>query len=173
MRGRLASREPARLETRVREMIHLVDRTMDAVRDLSSHLRPPVLDDLGLVPAIEWQADELGRRFALDCNLDLPAQELELDPQRTTAVFRIFQEALTNVCRHAEATQVDIRLRTVDGDLLLEVTDNGSGIDEQLVWKESSLGLIGMRERAGALGGRVQIEARPQGGTKVAVRVPT
>lgn len=170
--GRLASKDTTRLAARVHEMIRLVDRTMEAVRDLSSHLRPPVLDDLGLVPAIEWQAGELGRRFALDCNLDLPTQELELDPQRTTALFRIFQEAMTNVCRHAKATQVDISLRTLDGSHLLEIVDNGSGIDEQLVWQESSLGLIGMRERAGALGGRVQIRARPQGGTKVAVRVP-
>jgi PAS domain S-box-containing protein len=159
-------------ETRARaaSMTELVEQTLDSSRRLASDLRPPVLDDLGLEAAIESHAREFAARSGVECDLDLEAGEIALDPDRDTAVFRILQEALTNVARHADAKHVTVRTARENGTLLLEVTDDGEGID-----KESSaagLGIVGMRERAGALGGTLQVKAADDGGTVVAVRVP-
>ncbi|MFQ5845600.1 MAG: PAS domain S-box protein [Planctomycetota bacterium] len=160
------------LRQRTRTMVSRADRTLEAVRRISTRLRPAVLDNLGLEAAIEWEAREFTRRVGIECAVDLRLGRIPVDPDRETAVFRIFQESLTNVARHARATRVEVQLR-IDGDeLVLVVRDNGRGISEEAASSALSLGFIGMRERAGALDGRVTIQRGAGGGTEVTLAVP-
>ncbi len=168
-------KSPSTLLERGRSMASLLDSTLDRVRRLSSRIRPAMLDDLGLGAAIEWQVQEFASRTDCKCEVDLEVGELGFDRDRDTAVFRILQEALTNVARHAEARRVEISMRATDGALVLEVRDDGIGITDDQVASMQSLGLIGMRERAGALGGRVHIRRLAEGaeaGTVVGLRMP-
>jgi PAS domain S-box-containing protein len=160
------------LAEKARVMERLVDQTIDKVRHLASRLRPAVLDDLGLVPALEWEAGELVRRTGIQCELDLPSGHIQLDDRLATTVFRILQEALTNVARHAAATKVRIHLRCNPGEVALEVRDNGRGITDQEIAGRGSLGLLGMRERALACEGEFGIRALPAGGTAVTICIP-
>lgn len=162
--------EPLLAKTRVMEQV--VDDTIDKVRDIATQLRPAVLDDLGLVPAIEGEADDWARRSGVRCELDLPADTLRLDDQRATAVFRVLQEALTNVARHARAACVRIRLRVALGEVVLEVSDDGRGITEPEIGGRRSLGLLGIRERVVAWGGEMGIRGVPNGGTTITVCLP-
>lgn len=153
-------------------MSSLIDRTIDSVRDLSSRLRPSVLDDLGLREAIEWQANEFGQRYGADCVLDLGDGDDIVDAQVSLSVFRIFQEALTNIARHANAAMVRITLHQDAGGLKLLVEDDGIGIEAVTAASGDSLGLLGMRERAASIGGFVSVRPADAGGTNVEVRVP-
>jgi PAS domain S-box-containing protein len=159
-------------EQRVDAMTRLVGETIDFVRELSAQLRPPVLDDVGLAAAIEWQAQEFQSRTGVVCRLvsSLPDEELPTDV--STALFRILQEALTNVARHAGATFVHIRLDKADSVIILTVTDNGRGITPEEIENVRSLGLVGMRERSLLLGGNVTITGQPGNGTTVTARIP-
>jgi PAS domain S-box-containing protein len=150
-------------------IVHLSQTT----HRLSTDLRPQVLDDLGLSAAIEWQLQEIHRRTGLTYTVKLPTQEVVLDHARTTAVFRIFQEALTNVIRHAGATHIAVRLVQHSDIVLLEVADDGKGIaPEQLASQASSLGLLGMHERAQRWGGEVIVQRGEHEGTILSVRIP-
>ena len=160
------------LLAKVSSMSDLVDTSIHMVRRIATDLRPGVLDHLGLVASIEWQAQEFAKRADFDCQLHLTDKELTLDEDLLTAVFRIFQETLTNVARHAEATEVRVDLREEDDELVLIVQDNGKGITESQITRPKSLGLIGMQERARSWGGRVMFQATPGQGTTVTVRVP-
>jgi signal transduction histidine kinase len=131
-----------------------------------------VLDDLGLAPAIEWQAQQFQARTGIVCDCDCALENIELSAEQSTAVFRIFQEALTNVLRHARATRVDIKIKIEDGGFLLWVNDNGKGISENGKSEQQSLGLLGMRERAYLIGGEISITRAEGQGTVVALRVP-
>jgi signal transduction histidine kinase len=142
------------------------------VRRIATELRPGILDDLGLVAAVEWAAEEFEARTGTKCRLDLPEDDIVIDPERTTAIFRIFQETLTNITRHAEATEVDVRLAREDGNIVLEVRDNGRGIGEEELSAGRSLGILGMRERALLLGGELTIRGVPGKGTTVKVLIP-
>jgi signal transduction histidine kinase len=142
------------------------------VRHIATDLRPGVLDHLGLVAAIEWQAQEVARRADFDCELLLGDPELDLDPDLETAVFRIFQETLTNVARHAGATKVCVSLEARSDELVLIVQDNGRGITKEQTSAPQSLGLIGMQERARSWGGDVTFQATAGQGTTVTVHVP-
>jgi signal transduction histidine kinase len=135
-------------------------------------LRPGILDDLGLVAAIEWQAQEFQKRTAIECVVTSDLKETILDQDLNTAFFRIFQESLTNVVRHANATRVDVRLWEQDGNLLMEIRDNGRGISESDWTNTRSIGVLGMRERASLLGGELTITGVPEQGTTVRVRIP-
>jgi len=136
-------------------------------------LRPGVLDDLGLGAAIEWQANEFASRTRIQCEVSVPTEDLALDADRSTAIFRIFQEALTNVARHAEANVVRVFLTHRNGRVLLVVQDDGKGIlESDLAVSKGSLGLLGMKERAQACGGKLQIWGEPGKGTTVAVEIP-
>src|SRR6185295_10787364 len=117
-----------RIESQAAEMAGLIDHMIDRVRTIASELRPAVLDNLGLVAAVEWAVQQFARRTGISCALDLPADHLHSGADRSTDVFRILQEALTNVARHARATQVDVHLRVTPGELVLEVHDDGRGI---------------------------------------------
>ncbi|MGV3531007.1 MAG: sensor histidine kinase, partial [Chthoniobacteraceae bacterium] len=149
--------------------MELVDAPIQNVRKLCRELRPPVLDQLGLATAIEWQASEFQARTGIECEC-VRCPDVQIDAARATAVFRIFQEVLTNVARHAEASKVWILLDVRQNDLLLTVTDNGRGMDGKPT--NAQLGLVGMRERAFAAGGSLEISSTPGEGTTVSVKVP-
>jgi PAS domain S-box-containing protein len=150
----------------------LLDSTINTVRDLSTRLRPSVLDDLGLAAAVDWQTQDLERRTGIEVHLEIEGTTEDLDRDRATAVFRILQEALTNVVRHAKAGQVTVTLRREDQEAVLEVNDDGKGIGEDQLRSPQSLGILGMRERAFAFGGSVDVERSQDGGTMVTARVP-
>jgi PAS domain S-box-containing protein len=152
-------------------MSRLIDTTIQAVRQVSIELRPPILDDLGLVAAIEWQLQDMQKRTGLRYELSSP-QEVTLDVDGRTTVFRIFQEILTNVSRHAHASQVEVTLKETDDYLILLVSDNGRGIGYDEIHSTKSIGLLGMSERAQLRGGDVHIRGTPGHGTTVTVRVP-
>jgi len=157
---------------RIEEMVGLVDATVNTVRRISSELRPGVLDDLGLVSAIEWHAQQLQEQTGMVCQLESLADSVELDRDQATVVFRIFQEAMTNILRHAQATKTNILIEEEDGDFVLEITDNGRGITESEKLGIRSLGLLGMRERANSIGARIVISGNPGKGTRLIVRLP-
>ena len=157
---------------RAASILQLVDESIRTVRRIATDLRPGILDDLGLVAAIEWAGKDFQARTGTRCRLDLPQDDIAVDPKQATAIFRIFQETLTNVARHADASQVDVRIAREDGHLTLEVHDNGKGISEDELSSRESLGILGMRERAVLLGGELTISGPPGNGTTVRVRIP-
>jgi PAS domain S-box-containing protein len=158
---------------RLKESIQLINDGVKSVRAICSGLRPGVLDDLGLAAAIEWQASEFASRNGIQCQVSVPPVDLHLDGDRATATFRIFQECMTNVIRHAQARSVQVALVQEDANILLVVEDDGIGFCElDLSNTLGSLGLLGMKERAQFCGGDVQISSSPSKGTKVTVRVP-
>ena len=150
----------------------LADATVNRVRKLCTELRPPILDDLGLVAAIEWQAREFQARTNIRCEIVHAIQALGFNDQQATAAFRIFQEILTNVGRHSNASKVLVRLKIAKANLILQVKDNGRGINENKIASDRSLGILGMRERALLLGGQLAIHSAPARGTVVTVSIP-
>ena len=158
---------------RVGSTLNLVRDATQSLRKICTELRPGVLDDLGLGAAIEWQANEFAGRTRIQCEVSVPTEDLALQADRSTAIFRILQEALTNVARHAEARAVRVCLAYRNGRVLLVVQDDGKGIlDGDLAASKGSLGLLGMKERAQACGGKLQIWGEPGKGTTVAVEIP-
>lgn len=150
----------------------MFDQTVRIVREISWELRPSVLDTLGLAAAIEWLGEDFQRRTATRCRVALPAAELAVAPETATHLFRICQELLTNVARHACASRVDITLADIAGSLVLEVVDNGQGLRRGAL-EGASLGLLGIRERVRRMGGKVDIETIPVvAGTRIHVVVP-
>ena len=148
----------------------LVDRTIDAVHRISLDLRPALLD-FGLVPALEWQVKAFEQQTGVRCTLSASPREIELDPDQATALFRIAQEALTNIAKHAGATRVTVKLARSRQQVSLKITDNGGGIWQADRAKPDSFGLRGMAERASALGGTLSLEHAPGGGTVVTVKI--
>ncbi len=148
-----------------------IDDTIQAVRDISTELRPSLLDDWGLVPAIEWVVQEFQRRTGLECHLDLPV-EFELEIDRSTAIFRILQEGLTNVIRHAAATRVEVWVRKTSRYIALKIIDNGVGIKRAKVRDRGSLGLLGIRERVLPWGGKFKLHGVRGKGTTLTVQLP-
>jgi signal transduction histidine kinase len=142
------------------------------VQRITTDLKPPVLDHLGLEAALEWEATKFQARTGIRCRISSRLGSRELDAARATAVFRIAQESLTNVARHAHAGAVRLSLRHVKGNIVLEVQDNGRGITEAERNDRRSVGLLGMRERAHLLGGEVRITGVPGRGTRVFVSIP-
>ncbi|HEX8843850.1 MAG TPA: ABC transporter substrate binding protein [Pyrinomonadaceae bacterium] len=157
---------------KVEEMVGLVDTTINTVRRISSELRPGVLDDLGLISAIEWHAQQFQERTGIVCRFDSLIENDELSREQATTVFRIFQEAMTNMLRHAQATKVNIIIEEDEGEFVLEIRDNGRGITESERSGVHSLGLLGMRERAHSIGGKVEINGIAGKGTVLIVRLP-
>jgi two-component system, NarL family, sensor histidine kinase UhpB len=165
-------RKWVQVRTMIPAMLDLIEDTMTAVRRIAADLRPPVLDDLGVVAAIEWQVRQFESRTGIDCGFDSATGAPELDRERGTAVFRILQEILTNVLRHAHATYVTVKIRGEVQMFVLEVRDNGRGIAAGALASPGSLGLLGMRERALLAGGEVRIQGAAGGGTTVLVTIP-
>ncbi len=163
---------PAAIRQKLTAMAGLIDDTIGTVRRIATGLRPGVLDDLGLAAAVEWQAQEFEQRTGIRCALRTNVGEAPLDPLLSTAVFRIFQESLTNVARHSRASRVAVALEHSGTDLVLEVRDDGVGITAAEAANARSIGLAGMRERAQLVGGGVFISGAAGAGTTVRVQVP-
>lgn len=160
------------LSERMNAAIFLTDSILDISRNLAMELRWAILDDLGLEPAIEWEVQQFSKRTNCDYTLFLLEGGFKLDRDRTVTVFRILQEALTNITRHAHATHVDITLKS-DADILqLVISDNGIGVHTDHLTSMDSLGFIGMRERAGAFGGKISIDNGKNGGTTIILEMP-
>ncbi len=160
------------LQRKIRSMSAQVDATILNVRRIATELRPGVLDNLGLAAAIEWQADEFQQRTGIRCHMSIEVAEVIWEQDFSTACFRIFQETLTNIIRHAGATRVEVRLGQDGGDLVLTVKDNGRGITSEEISHARSIGLIGMKERAAQVGGAIEFLGRPGLGSTVTVRMP-
>jgi signal transduction histidine kinase len=163
--------QPVLLE-KTQTMSELIDTTVQIVRRISTELRPGILDDLGLVATIEWQLQEFQIRSGIEGKLINAPEETTLDADGATTVFRIFQEVLTNVARHANATKVEVVLEESAAFLTLQVQDNGRGITENEIHSSKSIGLLGMQERAHLRAGEVQFHGIPGKGTVVTVRLP-
>jgi signal transduction histidine kinase len=157
---------------RSQSILKRLDETIQSIRRIATELRPGILDDLGLAAALEWVAEDFQTRTGMKVQVRVPDSDLSVDPEHATAVFRIFQETLTNVARHAEATQVEVRLTKENGALTLEVRDNGKGVSEEQLSAATSLGILGMRERVLLLGGTLTISGAPGNGTTVRVVIP-
>jgi len=170
--GRKITKRQTQLRAKIESSMRLVDDMIGTLRRISSDLRPRTLDDLGLAAALEWQGQEFEKRTGIKCHLVLPQEPLNLDPEKSTAIFRIFQESLTNVTRHAQATSVEARLEIEEDQLVFRVHDNGKGFDPEEAKAKKSLGLVGMQERALLLQGEVRIEGVPGSGTTMTLRIP-
>lgn len=160
------------LKVKIKSLSELIDTSVESVQKISSKLRPGILDELGLIAAIEWQAEEFEKMTNIKCSVVLPKEEFALGENKSTAIFRILQEALTNVARHSQATQVSISLLKHQSDISLEIHDNGKGITQDQVKDFKSLGIHGMEERALVFGGQVYIEGIAGKGTIVKVEIP-
>lgn len=166
-------KDPAAVRSEKQQGLGLaIDRIINSVRRIASGLRPEVLDEIGLAAAFEWQAREFQRRTGIRCNVNIAARFVDPDKGRSTALFRIFQELLTNVARHANATRVNVSLGESEAALALAVEDNGRGIKENEIESPRSLGLLGLRERVLAFGGTIGIKGDEGKGTKVSVSIP-
>ena len=160
------------LPGKVEAMLKLVDGTMESVRSIAANLRPAVLD-LGIVPALEWLMEEFQKRTDISCVLEVGEEDIQLDDNVATGIFRIVQESLTNVLRHAHATRVNVSLTREEGKLRVMVKDNGVGIDFKQPNHRKSFGLSGIGERAIMIGGELMIEGKPNEGTTLTVLIPT
>lgn len=169
------SPEQKDLQERVRNHLRIMDETLQAAMHISHDLRPAILDELGLEAAIECQVEEFNQRTGADClcELEVNAKDIGLENTRDTVVFRVLQESLTNVVRHAQADHVKVSLTTLDSQLVLSVEDNGIGMEKrEKTSHRDSFGIIGMHERCEAIGGKLEIETIDGGGTRLICSVP-
>jgi signal transduction histidine kinase len=164
------ARDPAGSAAKRAGMLDLLDASVAATRRIAADLRPLVLDDLGLVAAIEWVVHNFTQRHGVPCELEMD-ESLELDEPYATAVFRIVQESLANIAKHAQARQAGVRVAREGGEIVIAVHDDGVGFDPLAARKAQSLGLIGLRERAQLLEGSVDIDSAPGRGTRVEARI--
>ena len=164
--------DPSALDDKVKSMLELTANATKTVQNISARLRPGMLDDLGLVAAIEWQAEDFESRSGIRCILDLPDHDIVTDSRHSTTIFRILQEALTNVARHSNASIVNISLADTGKFLVLSVIDNGIGIEQVQLRNPKSYGLLGIRERLRPFNGNCIIQKGIRGGTEVVIRIP-
>jgi PAS domain S-box-containing protein len=169
---RHTGRKQRDLLQKFRDMSDLVDTTIQSVRRIATELRPVMLDDLGLIPAMEWQLQEFQERSGIRCRFNSSLEEVALGAEETTVLFRILQETLTNVVRHAAATQVQVALDVEQGYVCLRVQDNGRGITESEAHDSKAFGLLGMRERVLLRAGDFSIQGTPGQGTTVVIKLP-
>lgn len=167
-----AGSDVAALQQGLGSLVRLADSASHAVQRLATDLRPPILDGLGLGAALEWQTDAFVERTGIACELVLPQQLPQFSSDIETAVFRIVQEALTNVTRHAEATRAEVTLQLDQNSLILRIVDNGKGMLLSEASQRRRLGVVGMRERAYMLGGELRLQSKPGQGTQIEVSLP-
>ena len=170
MRDNLSA-EPALVQAKLSGMLAMLDGSIAATRRISADLRPLLLDDLGLAPAIDWLAQNFMQRTGVACDLVMD-EELDLPEPYATAVFRIVQESLANVAKHAEAGEVQVYVARSGQEIVLRVRDDGRGFDPSAPRKANSLGLAGVRERARLLRSNVRVVSAPGAGTRIEVRIP-
>jgi PAS domain S-box-containing protein len=159
------------LSTSAAVLLKQIDETIESVRAIASDLRPAVLD-LGLAAAVEWQVQEVRRRTGIACRLKISHDEIGLDNDRATNVFRIVQESLTNIIRHASASEIDLVLEKDEDSLNIQITDNGVGMQESALQKSRSFGIVGMRERVHLLNGSISIISHPGKGAQLKITIP-
>lgn len=160
-----------KFETKLQALLETIDATMKTVRRICAELRPTSLDDLGLIAAIEWHAKQFELKSDIKVNLDLPQELVHLSPEIKTGLYRIFQESLTNVARHANARVVEVRLVVEEMMIVMHITDDGKGFDPEAGQKQT-LGILGMKERSLMMGGEYIISSRPGKGTRIMVSIP-
>ena len=153
----------------VKDLSGLIDITINTVRKLTMDLRPAMLDDLGLIPAVEWMIKGVQKRVGIKTKLTVKPSRLKLGPDLSLTIFRIIQESLTNVIRYAQATRVQIVLEKEPGCLDLMIKDNGIGIQQKQIKSHYSLGLVGMKERVMSYGGKLEITGEKNKGTTITV----
>jgi PAS domain S-box-containing protein len=163
--------DDAEAQSKLTVMLQMLDTCVAATRRIAADLRPLVLDDLGLVPALEWVVQNFNQRTGVPCEL-IVDESLELEEPFATGVFRIVQEALQNVAKHAEAQQVEVEIQTAGDYLTLRVQDDGIGFRPSAPRKPQSLGLVGLRERAQLMRGELRVDSSPGAGTRVDARIP-
>jgi signal transduction histidine kinase len=161
-----------KVNQRLKDLLTMLDETVQSVRRISSQLRPSLLDDLGLTAAIEWQLGEFEKRAGIKAVFDAPHDEVRIPDASKTALFRIFQESLTNVARHSGARNLAVSLKVADKSLVMTISDDGTGFDPQKVSEKRTLGILGMKERTEMIGGTYEINSKPGTGTTVSVSVP-
>lgn len=159
------------LDSKIKDLMDLIDNTIGTVRRIATELRPPILDDLGLVAALEWQLGEFQRRAFISCKITSSIENIELRDDVAITIFRIFQESLTNIMRHADANSITVNLEEKNGELVLRVEDNGKGIEDETSGGKS-LGLLGMRERARQIGGQLKVFKTGERGTTILLTAP-
>jgi PAS domain S-box-containing protein len=164
--------EDKMIEEKVNEMVRLIEETIISVRRISANLRPNILADLGLVSALQWHSAEVEKRFGIKVNFVSEFDEVEVPVATATGLFRIYQEALTNAVRHANAQRVNSTLRKINDEVILQIQDDGRGIDMNNDLKKKSFGLLGIKERAFVMGGKYELKSYPGEGTNIFVSVP-
>jgi|WetSurMetagenome_2_1015567.scaffolds.fasta_scaffold32923_4 signal transduction histidine kinase len=153
-------------------LISIIDSTIQTVRNIARELRPSILDNLGLLAAIEWQIREFSKRSGMKCRLVTSLNKIDIETKHSIGVFRIVQESLTNVLRHSKATEVTIKIFEKEANTVIEIKDNGCGINESEINSTKSLGLLGMRERALIFGGELLVKGEKAVGTKIFLKIP-
>ncbi|MFQ5444662.1 MAG: sensor histidine kinase, partial [Nitrospinales bacterium] len=164
--------EKTALQDRIQSQGNLIERTIKSVQRICTDLRPQILDVFGICEAIAWQAGEYASRTGIKFDLNCLQENIKLDRDLITAIFRIFQEITTNIVRHAQASKVIVRLNQEKDLLVLEVKDNGLGIQEHQITDSKSLGILGMRERVLFWDGEINIHGNPGKGTTVTIKIP-
>lgn len=157
---------------KARSIFRIIDSIIHAIKRISTELRPGILDDLGLIAAIEWQVREFENRCGIRCHLRIDQEDIDIDKESSIAIFRVLQESLTNIARHASATEVFIGIYEDRDNLHLQIKDNGKGITEDHIKNPRSFGLIGMRERVHFLGGDMHISGKSGEGSRIEIRIP-
>jgi signal transduction histidine kinase len=160
------------VKQKMKELLELLNGTVKTVRRISSELRPSLLDDLGLVAAIEWQLTEFEKHSGIKTSFSEPAMDVKLPDDKKIGLFRILQESLTNVARHSGATGIKVSLTSNNNNFVLQITDNGKGFDKRKITGKRTLGILGMKERTAMMGGAYEITGTPGKGTTVLVTVP-
>ena len=169
---RLISSEDNAIKEKLRDLLKLMDNTVKTIRRISSELRPSILDDMGLAAAMEWHLKEFEKRSSIKTHSILPKAEMILSDTVKTGLFRIFQESLTNVLRHAEAENINVSLQQKNGNLVLSIEDDGKGFEKGKAEEKKTLGILGMKERSFMMGGSYEISSASGKGTLVVVSVP-
>ena len=164
--------QAAEFEKKVNGMIHLIDEMVKSIRRIASELRPGILDDLGLNAALEWQSHEFEKRTEIKCKFETRLDDAVVNKNTASGIFRIYQEALTNIARHSKATKVEAIIEIADNFLVLQVKDNGQGFNVDAVRNKKTLGVVGMKERAIMLKGDLQINSAQNRGTIIKLQIP-
>jgi signal transduction histidine kinase len=162
--------EPIR--QKLKSLAEMLDGTVKTVRRISSELRPSLLDDLGLIAAIDWHLKEFEKRSGVITEFEEPENDFNIPDSVKTGLFRIFQESLTNVARHASSSKVKVSLQKKNGSFILSIADDGKGFEKQMTKNKKTLGILGMKERTAMMGGSYEINSEPGKGTLVVVSVP-
>ncbi len=164
------------VKERLKEVEMLSAQILGQLRQLSHDLRPPMLDDLGLIPTLRWYVEQYGKRWKIEAHYEAVGFHEKLDPELETALYRLIQEALTNIAKHAQADDVNVDLNRTDSAITVTITDNGRGFDPEEVLRmniqKRGLGIRGMQERVSILGGTIDIRSRPAAGTQIAIEIP-